>query len=531
MQASGTFHPVDPQQSKGSRPGSPPDQPAPDAPAARSALTESEGLLLSFMQYAPASVAMFDRNMRYLAVSNRWLSDYGLTGRSITGLCHYDVFPEIPERWKAIHRKCLAGAVEHADEDRFDRADGSTQWLRWEVRPWFAQSGEVGGIVVFSEDITARKNAENALEDSEERFRTLADAIPQLCWMADAQGWIFWYNKRWYDYTGTTPKDMEGWGWQSVHDPETLPQVIESWQASLATGEPFEMVFPLRGGDGVFRPFLTRVLPLRDHEGKVVRWCGTNTDVSEHTRLEERLQRMVQERTTELERRNKDLREFAYVASHDLQEPLRKIRAFGDRLRLESGKCLNKKGLDSLARMENAAERMQDLIDALMVYSGLSAGLESFHRVDLNQTMADVLEDIELRIENTHARFEVGELPTIEADAIQMRQLFENLFTNALKYHREGVSPVVRVNASPPDEAASTCTITVEDNGIGFDERFLGKIFIPFQRLHGKKQFQGTGIGLTIVRSIVERHKGSIAARSQPGEGSVFTVTLPLRRE
>ncbi len=529
MQASGTSHPIDPQKPANSRPGSPEGQLRPDALPGVERLAQTEGLLLTFMQYAPASVAMFDRDMRYLAVSNRWLSDFGLSGRNLTGLCHYDVFPDIPERWKAIHRKCLAGEVEKADEDRFERADGSTHWLRWEVRPWYARSGEVGGIVIFSEDITARKKAEEALEESEERFRTLADAIPQLCWMADAQGWIFWYNKRWYDYTGANPKDMEGWGWQSVHKPEALPRVIESWKASLATGEPFEMVFPLRGSDGVFRPFLTRVLPLRDHDGKVVRWCGTNTDISEHTRLEERLQRMVQERTTELELRNKDLRDFTYVASHDLQEPLRKIRAFGDRLRVESGSCLNAKGLDSLTRMENAAERMQDLIDALLVYSGLSAGLETFQPVDLNQTMADVLEDIELRIESTQARFEVGELPTIEADAIQMRQLFENLFTNALKYHREGVPPVVRVIASPPGESSSTCTITVEDNGIGFDERFLGKIFIPFQRLHGKKQFQGTGIGLTIVRSIVERHKGFIAARSQPGEGSVFSVTLPLR--
>ena len=161
---------------------------------------------------------------------------------------------------------------------------------------------------------------------AKKQFRTLANAIPQLCWMARPDGNIFWYNQRWYDYTGTRPDEMEGWGWKKVHDPDVLPVVMERWTAALASGEPLDMVFPLRGGDGIFRPFLTRVVPIRDLTGKVTRWFGTNTDISDQKRTE-----------AELRRANSDLEQFAFSASHDLQEPLRNIAIFSQILSRQYG--------------------------------------------------------------------------------------------------------------------------------------------------------------------------------------------------
>ena len=180
------------------------------------------------------------------------------------------------------------------------------------------ETGAPSGIVGVSQDLSALKGAEEALRRKEEEFRIFANSLPELCWMAQADGHISWYNDRWYEYTGTTAEQMEGWGWQSVHDPEILPSVLERWKESLRTGNPFEMEFPLRGADGVFRWFLTRIRPVRNSEGSVTRWFGTNTNIDDQRQIQralsdarEELEKRVQERTAELEVANENLRELS----------------------------------------------------------------------------------------------------------------------------------------------------------------------------------------------------------------------------
>jgi len=256
-------------------------------------------------------------------------------------------------------------------------------------------------------------------------------------------------------------------------------------------------------------------------------------EIAERNRAEEELVRINES----LERKNQELQEFLFIASHDLQEPLRKIRAFSDRLMAKHSGSLDEKGTDYLRRMSSSADRMQRLISGLLEFSRVTADETGFEQVDLNELIRDVLSDFEVVIEESGATVEVSDLPVIEADPRQMRQLFQNLIGNALKYRKEGIEPVVTISGVLEDGgengksvAEKICRIVVKDNGIGFDEKYLDRIFRVFQRLHNRNDYEGTGIGLSLCRKIVERHGGELTARSSPGGGSSFIVTLPVRQ-
>ncbi|MFN0120645.1 MAG: sensor histidine kinase [Blastocatellia bacterium] len=255
-------------------------------------------------------------------------------------------------------------------------------------------------------------------------------------------------------------------------------------------------------------------------------------------RVAERTAQYIQA-NRELSRSNRELEDFAFVASHDLQEPLRKIQAFGDLLKQDYGAALGAEGLDFIQRMQNASIRMDRLIRDLLTFSRITTRIRPFQRVSLGNIAEEVVSDLETRLRQTGGRVEIRDLPDIEADPLQIRQLLQNLVGNALKFHRPGVPPVVTISGScPPVETTEEAQhgvaatppmweITVTDNGIGFDEKYLDRIFTPFQRLHGKNEYEGTGMGLAICRKVAERHGGSITARSQPGAGSVFIISLP----
>ncbi len=271
--------------------------------------------------------------------------------------------------------------------------------------------------------------------------------------------------------------------------------------------------------------------------------------VEDLNRAKDVLEQRVKERTAQLlasnvrlERINRDLQEFLFVASNDLQEPLRKIQILNDRIRGASCEHIDKKGLDHFKKVQYEAKRMQDSIHALLGYSRIATKAGPFMIVDLNHVLRDVIRDLEEFVEKTKARIELGRLPAIEADPLQMHRLFQNIVDNALKFHG-AESPVIRIHGrllkEKVEEQQATdlhhdefCRITLEDNGIGFDEKYLDRVFMPFKRLHARSSpYEGTGMGLTICRKIAEVHGGTITARSTPGKGSTFIIMLPVRQQ
>ncbi len=389
----------------------------------------------------------------------------------------------------------------------------------------------------LEKEMTEREQAEEALRTSEERYRSLFSnmtegfALHEI--LTDAQGRPVDYrflevNPAFEQLTGLTRADLVGRRVLEVL-PGTEGSWIESYGRVALTGEPahFEN----------YSAELGRWYEVLAYQSTPWQFAVVFTDITERKRAEEELRRSrdelelrVRERTAELELRNKELQDFAFVASHDLQEPLRKVRSFGDMLAGRCGVSLDETSRDYITRMQKAAIRMQTLLSSLLAYSRVTSKAEPIKRTDLVKSVEVALSNLEISIKEKNARVEVGDLPTVRADRVQMIQLFQNLIGNALKFHREGKTPHVKVYARLRKEDRS-CEIRVEDDGIGFEEKYLDKIFLPFQRLHGRSSgYEGVGMGLAICRKIVERHGGEIAARSELGKGSTFIVTLPVER-
>jgi two-component system sensor kinase FixL len=294
--------------------------------------------------------------------------------------------------------------------------------------------------------------------------------------------------------------------------------------------------------DGTIFPADVKLSPLTTSSGILI--TAAVRDISDRKRAEEqlrtyaahleRLQARLERKNVELEQRNSELEQFAYVSSHDLQEPLRKIIAFGDRLKARCDGALDERSLDYLARIQSASGRMQQLINDLLEFSRLSTRGRPFEPVDLAQVAGAAISDLEVAIERAGGRVDLAglsDLPPIEGDAVQIRQLFQNLIGNALKFRREGVPAVVKVGGRvlASEEGGPHVELLVEDNGIGIEDRFTERIFTVFERLHSRERYEGTGIGLAVCKKIAERHGGRIHVTSEFGSGSTFVVRLPVK--
>jgi PAS domain S-box-containing protein len=459
------------------------------------------------------------------------------------GKTDFDLFPrEIAEKFHADDQKVIQGKPVINREEYFLNEAGEKRWLMTSKLPLREQNGKIVGLMGIGRDITEHKLAEQTIANERALLRTLVDHLPVAIYLKDLAGRKTLANPMELSYAGITSEtEILGKTDFDLFPPEVAAVYRADDQKVLDLGQAVinrEGSFTKPDGSVVW--FLTSKVPLRDAAGRVTGLVGINLDITERKQIEEALrssEAKLRQFTTQLERSNRELQDFAYVASHDLQEPLRKIVVFGERLKEQSAEKLDAEARDFLERMQKAASRMQTLINDLLTFSRVTTKARPFTQVDLAEVAREVVTDLEGRIEQVKGRVEVETLPVIEAEALQMRQLLQNLIGNALKFRRPEAAPVVKVaaqiitRASPAggaEVAKKLCQLTVSDNGIGFDEKYLDRIFNVFQRLHTRNEYEGTGMGLAIARKIVLYHHGEITAKSKPGQGTTFIATFPL---
>ncbi len=422
--------------------------------------------------------------------------------------------------------------------------DGSYRWFLTKVFPVKDSMGKVQQWIGTNTDIQEQVKAEEVLKQSEAQLRQMSDFMPQLVWTTDATGYHDFFNKRWYEFTGLTYQETKDTGWARVLHPGDVDRTLQIWNNSLKTGKQYETEYRMKRADGEYRWLLARATPLTDEFGETKRWFGTCTDIHDQKLANDTLEQKVAERTYELEIANENLRsvnaelqQFNYVASHDLQEPLRKIKIFSERIKMLDFDKLSPIAQGSLDRIMGSVDRMANLLKDLLDFSSASRE-DLFTTVNLNEIVTDIQGDLELLIVQKSATLIVEDLPTINAIPLQMHQLLYNLINNAVKFALPEHAPVVRISGKVLSKnevlelglsaEKKYCQITVQDNGIGFEPQYAEKIFELFKRLHGQQSFPGTGIGLALCRKVVENHLGRIWAESEYGKGAAFHVILPV---
>ncbi len=529
---------------------------------------------------SPNPYMLLDRSLRYVAVNDAYLAVTSSQRDALMGRYIFDVFPGDPntpadenvQRLRASFERVL----QHGVRDELalipytiprDTPEGILHEERfWSAThtPLFGPDGAVVFVLQHTVDVTELQQMKNALreakaahEQMEEGVLRRARAVQETNRILDAErqrlhtlfrqapGFMAVLSGSDHVFELTNDAYNQLVGNRKVLGKrvgEALPEVVEQGFVTLldevyTTGKPYIGqgigVLLQREADGPLEQLYVDFLyqPVVELDGRVSGIFVQGHDVTEQVAAQAELQRIngtleqrVRQRTAELEIRNRELQEFAYVASHDLQEPLRKIQAFAGLLVDEKAHQLDEEGQHFALRMQAAAARMSSLIRDLLAFSRVTTKMQPFVPVDLEALVRDAVDDLDLRLRETQGRVIADALGTLHADPLQMRQLFQNLIANALKFHRPGVPPSIHITR---EDTEAGVRLVVTDNGIGFEDRYSERIFSPFQRLHTQREYEGTGMGLAIARRIVERHGGTIEAQSIPGEGSRFMIVLP----
>ncbi|MCE7065932.1 response regulator [Dyadobacter sp. CY326] len=502
-----------------------------------------EKQLSNLFEQAPVAIGVLKGPLHVVELMNPMaLSILGRTQEEILHKPFAQVLPQMKEQGveEILNYVFNTGKRRVTEEMKLVNYKGGNPKITYLKLIYEAQQnseGIVTGVMIAAFDITDQVNSKRISDESDANLKLILENMPHMSYIADPHGYLTYYNRQFYNYTGLNPEIALGLGWTTMVHPDMLDVVKQRWHESITTGCDYDSNFLIkRASDGAYRWHLSRATALKGENGQIMQWVGTLTDIHSQKMFAQELERNVKERTRELRQTVAQLDQFAYVASHDLQEPLRKIRTFSSMLRENIDP---EKSLVYFEKIESSASRMTELINDVLSYSRLSSSEALFKPVDLNLIFEKVMMDFELAINEKNAVVHCDPLPIIEAIPLQMNQLFANLIGNSLKFC--SASPVIEIKSqivyTTNAKALQSSTpkpmlkLVFQDNGIGFKAENKEKIFQLFQRLHGQAEYKGTGIGLSLCKKIAEGHKGNISAESQYGSGATFTVHLPLKHE
>lgn len=512
---------------------------------AKHVIEESEEKLSLIIEASELGVFDVDLKTDDIIASKRCYEILGFYGE--TSLTHEDMVNNIhPDdlemRKEAFETAFKEGTLRY--QSRVLRKDQSIHWIDAKGKVFYDENNKPERLLGTVRDITEERNFQQQLLEREEKFRLLADSMPQFVWTSDAEGNLNYFNKSVFDYSGLTPEKVYKDGWIQIVHPDDREENIKLWTEAISTGKDFLLEHRFRNSIGEYRWQLSRAIPQKDSDGTIKMWVGTSTDIQEQKMFTNELENMVQLRTNELqhknvdlEKMNKELQSFVYISSHDLQEPLRKIQIFASRILETDFESLSERAKHDFTRMQKSAFRMQSLIQDLLAYSRTKVEDITYEIVNLHEVIEDVQETLSEELKNNKVTLDLNIKCKVKIIPIQFKQIIHNLISNSIKFAKEDHPLVIKIDCEHikgKDTAVETldsnkkyCHIRFADNGIGFEQQFSEKIFEVFQRLHSNDEYTGTGIGLAIVKKIIENHKGHILAKSTVNEGAVFHIYIP----
>lgn len=510
---------------------------------ARKKIEASEERYHTLITSSPSAIGILKGWDLVITTANDAIIEIWGKGKEILGKPYFEALPELAEQGyvEIFHRVYDTGIPFNAVETPVRILQNGKMELKYYNFLLYPQrniSGEIDGIGIIASEVTSQAILNKAIKESEEHFRLLAELMPAKISNALPDGSLTYFNKKWLDFTGYTFEEMKDFGYQKILHPDELVVFQHKLQEAAKTGNVLEMEMRFLDKEGNYKWHLNFAAPIKDEAGNIRMWVGVTTEIQQQMEQRDILENAVVERTHELQYSNKellqsneDLQRFAHVASHDLREPLRKIATFANRLKDDDKTLLSERGGLFLGKILSASVRMDEMIQGVLNYSMIDTWEKNIEIIDLNGIIKDIENNLELLIQQKNAVIRFDRLPQILGAKVLIYQLFYNLIYNSLKFTRENEDQVITILSKTFGSGAEWFTeITIEDRGIGFDPDQSDKIFSAFARLNSKESYEGTGLGLTLCKKIVEKHGGTIRATGAENKGAKFIIVLPIKQ-